>query len=111
MNTDRNKITQKHIDKMVITQIKRRFQSARTQARFVGHEWHITIDEFMELWLEDDRWLRSGRTSDCLAFSRIDMEKDWTIDNVHIITRKEMLKNQGRYIKIAKTKLNNKKRP
>lgn len=64
-------------------------QRARAQAWYRGEEWHITEEEYIRLWREDDRYKQKGRTADCLCLSKIDYSLAWTLDNVHFITRRE----------------------
>jgi len=85
--------------------LKRKYQVARNQARFRDQEWKISFDEFVELWeVEPHRWLDSGCSSKDLNFSRIDMERGWTLDNVHIISRKDMLVAEGRCVRLRNRK-------
>ena len=62
-------------------------QRARAQAWFRGEEWLITEQEYIDLWREDDHYLRKGRTTGSLCMVRLDIEKAWTLDNVMIIER------------------------
>ena len=64
-------------------------QRARAQAWYRGEEWYITEQEYIRLWREDDRYLKKGRTVECLCLSKIDYTLPWTMDNVHFITRRE----------------------
>ena len=101
MDSQVTKITQQQLDILKIQKLKRKFHTARTQARFRGQAWTITQPAYIEMWLKDDNWLHSGWAADDLVFSRLDMTGDWTQDNVHIITRRKMLDNEGRHKKIA----------
>ena len=77
--------------------LQRAFYTSRCQARLRGHEWYISQEEFFELWSTNDRWASRGRHSDDLTMSRIDMAGDWSMDNVQICTRREMLKAEAQY--------------
>lgn len=66
-------------------------QRARAQAKYRNQEWHITEDEYCDLWIEDDRYMRKNRSSSGLSMTRIDKEKPWTVDNVEFMTRAEHL--------------------
>ena len=65
---------------------------ARSQAWYRGEEWTITDREYIDLWLKDNRYLQRGRSVDDLCLTRLDPDGAWSLDNVHIITRKEHYK-------------------
>jgi hypothetical protein len=71
---------------------------AKSQEKFLGREWHISIEEYMEIWGRD-LWLRRGRKSNDLSLARIDWNKPWSKDNVQIITRYQQVQisNQKHY--------------
>jgi hypothetical protein len=75
-------------------------QRARAQAWYRGEDWYITEEEYIRLWREDDRYLKKGRTRESVCLVKIDKDLDWTLDNVHFITRLEHFKtcslNKGR---------------
>lgn len=64
-------------------------QRARAQAWYRGQEWLITEQEYVQLWREDDRYLRKGRTVNDLCLCRRDPDLPWTLDNVEFKTRQE----------------------
>jgi hypothetical protein len=64
-------------------------QRSRAQARFRGEQWQITEQQYIDLWLKDDRYLRKGRGVDQLCMTLVDPELPWHIDNVKIISRLE----------------------
>lgn len=68
-------------------------QRARAQAWFRGQDWFITEQEYVQLWREDDRYLRKGRTLSDLCLCRRDADLPWTLDNVEFKTREEHYKN------------------
>lgn len=79
--------------------LKRKHQVARNQARFRDQEWDISEQQYFDMWEEiPGSWLFSGQSGEDYNLSRKDMERGWTVDNVHVIPRREMLANQGRYI-------------
>lgn len=88
---------QDNIEKLKKLVLQRAYYNAVTQARLRGQDWTITKEQFFELWSEDDRWAQRGTSSSDLTFSRIDMEGDWSIDNVDIITRADMLRREAQY--------------
>lgn len=98
------KVLREQIDKLKIEKIKRKYYNGKMQARHRGQRWDIPRDWYIQLWLTDNRWMHSGQSSDNLNLSRKDMNGDWTVDNVHIVSRSEMLKNEGRHRKISNAK-------
>lgn len=65
----------------------------RAQARFRGEGYHITFEQWQDLWPEE-LWEQRGRLSSSLCLSRIDFWSDWDISNVEIITRREHLQKK-----------------
>jgi hypothetical protein len=64
-------------------------QRNRAQAKYRGQEWEITEEEFIELWMLDDRYKRRGKGSNNLCMTRINKNESWNRDNVYFPTRKE----------------------
>ena len=64
-------------------------QRARAQAWFRGEQWSITEQEYIQLWREDDRYLRKGRGTGSLCLIRIDITDGWRLANVEIIERQK----------------------
>jgi hypothetical protein len=62
-------------------------QRSRAQAKFRGEVWTITEREYIDLWRKGDLYLNKGRSPEQYCLTKIDPEKDWSLDNVHIITR------------------------
>lgn len=77
--------------------LKRSYQTARVQARYRGIDWHLSWDEFYDLWNENDAWMHKGVTSTALTMTRKDMDGAWELNNVEITTRAEMLSREGAY--------------
>lgn len=69
------------------------WQKARAQANFRAEEWLIEFEEFWLLWKDD--WLNRGRKPENVCMTRKEKDGPWSIDNVHIITRKQHLSEQG----------------
>jgi hypothetical protein len=90
---------QTDIDNLKIKFLERSYLVAKNQAAYRGQGWTITKEEYIEMWSKDDQFLHRGRSSDSLNLVRIDMDGDWDYDNVYIITRKEMLKEEARHKK------------
>lgn len=65
-----------------------KWHQQRNQAKWRGETWAIDFEEFCELWAEHD-WDRRGRRPSDLCMVRKSYELDWTLDNVHIVTRDE----------------------
>lgn len=72
-------------------------QKARAQARYRGEEWLITEEEYIQLWREDNRYLKKGRTVDSLCLTKRDHDLAWTLDNVEFITRLEHFKTTNQH--------------
>ena len=79
--------------------LKRKYQVARNQARYRNQVWALDEAEYFELWESiPQSWLLSGQGAEDYNMSRKDMNQGWTPANVHVIPRKQMLANQGRYV-------------
>jgi hypothetical protein len=62
---------------------------ARAQAWYLGEEWLLTDEEYIQQWRQDDRYLHKGRHNDQLCMTRLNYELPWSMDNIQIITRAE----------------------
>ena len=62
-------------------------QRARAQAWYRGEEWHITEQEYIDIWRTDDRYLNKGRHSHNFCLRRLNYEGAWAVDNVEITER------------------------
>lgn len=82
------------IKKFVISAIERRFLTTRCQARHRNEPFEITRQQFIDMWLTDDRWQNTGRGSDSFVLTRINRSGAWSLDNVKIVTRKQMLEEE-----------------
>lgn len=69
--------------------LRRRFVQARCQARFRGEQWLITFEDYFELFMQKPEYLQSGTQKHSYNLCRKDITDDWTINNVHIITRQQ----------------------
>lgn len=67
--------------------LRKRFLNARGQARYKGQVWQLNFDDYCALFLEDQRYLRSGIQSDSYNLCRIDQKGAWTKTNCEIRTR------------------------
>ena len=64
-------------------------QRNRAQAKYRGQVWEIDEEQFIELWMTEDRYKRRGKGSNNLCMTRINKNKPWRVDNVYFPTRKE----------------------
>jgi len=59
----------------------------RVTSRLRGEGWHLDWETWRDLWLP--HWPQRGRTAQSLCMCRCDIEGDWSVHNVEIITRQE----------------------
>ena len=71
-------------------------QRARAQANFRNEGWFITEKEYIEIWRDNDNYLRKGRCSGSLCLVRKDLDLPWTLDNVEIVERVKHFRRAGR---------------
>jgi len=64
-------------------------QRNRAQAKFRGQVWEITEEEFIVLWMTDNRYQHRGRRADDLCMTRIRKDESWNKNNVFFPTRKQ----------------------
>jgi hypothetical protein len=64
-------------------------QRNRAQAKYRGQPWNITEEQFIELWMKDNRYKHRGRDGKSLCMTRKDKTQPWQPDNVYFPTRKE----------------------
>ena len=69
------------------------FLQQRNQALFRGEGWTIDFDTWLEIWGE--QWHLRGRERGSMCMTRLDWERPWTADNVHIITREAHARAQA----------------
>jgi hypothetical protein len=79
------------------------FLKARAQSNFRGHEWTLTFEEFCSVWTRE-AWARRGREPNSLGMSRIDYSRGWTLDNVTLRTRREMVTLSNEILQTGKKK-------
>jgi len=65
----------------------------KSQAKYRGETYLLTKEDWFDLW-PTELFEQRGRGSQNLCLSRIDPFGDWTVSNVHIITREEFLKKK-----------------
>lgn len=70
----------------------------KAQAKYRKEEYHLTWEEWQNIWTPDI-WMQRGRASDDLCLGRLDHLGPWSVDNCHIITRKEHLARQGEFVR------------
>jgi hypothetical protein len=66
------------------------FLRARAQANFRLEDWLMSFDEYQQLWTHE-RWELRGKGTNDLCMTRVDHDGPWSIDNCHIVTRKQQL--------------------
>lgn len=69
-------------------------QRAKAQAKFRGQEWQIQEQEYVDLWMQDDKHLHKGRSSKKLCMTRIDKTKPWSRHNVQFVTREDFYREK-----------------
>jgi hypothetical protein len=67
------------------------FLKARSQAWFRKEDWQLTIEDWFQIWANEDDWNNRGRASHNICLTRIDPNLPWTMDNVALVTRKEQI--------------------
>lgn len=70
------------------------FSQQRAQANYRKEAWDMGFDEWMNLWLEDDKWSLRGRGPESLRMRRIDATIPWSVNNVIITHNNTIPKNQ-----------------
>ena len=83
-------------ERAIRNQLLQKFRNAKYQARHRGQDWDITEDEFIDLWMKNDNIEQSGNTLHSLSLCRKNLDDGWTLDNVHVITRQQMLSGPQR---------------
>jgi len=84
------------LHKMYIPFLKAKAQTAyRVREGLAEGIWLLSFEDFVDAW--GDLWQFRGKSSLDYAMTREDFEKDWTRDNVIIVTRKEQLQRAHDY--------------
>lgn len=65
----------------------RAFIQQRNQAQWRGETWHLSFDQWLDLW--GDQYHLRGRQRDTLCLTRKDYSRPWSTDNCEIISRQE----------------------
>lgn len=76
---------------------------SRAKARGEESRWKISLDDWIRLWnagahqQQDGFWISylslRGKSRDCAKLWRIDVEKDWTLDNVVVLYKGQVVIN------------------
>lgn len=69
--------------------LRKRFLNARGQARYKGQAWQLEFNDYCDLFLEDQRYLRSGVRPDSYNLCRKDQSGPWSLHNCEIRTRRD----------------------
>jgi hypothetical protein len=72
-----------------IRRLKYKFLRARVQARYWCQEWHLTWEEYRDLMM--DARAEHGRGMEQLNLARRDRNQGWHRDNVHFLTRRQVV--------------------
>jgi hypothetical protein len=64
-------------------------QRNRAQAKYRGQVWEIDEEQFIQLWMQDDRYKQRGKGANNLCMTRINKRESWNVDNVYFPTRKD----------------------
>lgn len=82
------------------------FLRSRAQAKFRNEPWDLTIEQYFEIWNDEDTWNNRGRQADNVCLIRTDPKQPWTMSNVKVVTRlaqlryaRELELAQGRYVR------------
>ena len=75
------------------------FLKTRTSVKTRGENWQLSIEEYFQLWNDEDKWNRRGKNSDSYVLTRRDRDRDWTFDNCEVILRRTLLSRtrHGKY--------------
>ena len=65
---------------------------AKAQAKFRNEGWELTIEEYTNMWLENDNYKSKGRGSYDLSLQRLDYDLPWSTDNCVIQERYHYLR-------------------
>lgn len=65
----------------------------KSQAAYRSEPHDITYEQWCDIWNQGNAWELRGRRSTATVLTRIDIEGAWTVSNVHIMTRRDHLKN------------------
>jgi hypothetical protein len=71
--------------------LRRAFKVAECQARYRHQEWLLTWDDWLALWLPNDRYLQKGRGANSYSVSRLDLDLPWHPLNVTCETKHDYL--------------------
>lgn len=78
----------------------RPFLKHRSQCAFRNEEWNFSFEEWCSIWTEE-KWALRGRQADQLCMRRLDSTRPWQVDNVELITRRQMVSdNRARQVQL-----------
>lgn len=63
----------------------------RAQANYRQEKYQLTLEQWLEIWRDDEKFLNRGKKTDNWVLTRIDTDGAWSVDNVEIVTRYEQL--------------------
>ena len=79
------------------TKIKRMYRQQKRWAKRGGHECKININEYWSVWAKSRKFNQKGQTKSSYCLSRIDFNKDITIENLIVEKRSDYAIRLGRY--------------
>lgn len=81
---------EKEIARVVLT---RQYHHWLAQAKRRGETVEINKQQYLDLWLADDRWHHVGRVDkDRIQMCRVDRHEGWYLDNIVFRTRSEHMR-------------------
>ena len=79
------------------------FLKHRAQANHRGEDYHLTFEDWLSIWSDDD-FLKRGRGKEDLCLYKIEIDGPWDLSNVQVGTRMEYL-SRGKEYRDARSKL------
>lgn len=79
----------------MIGRLTKLWYNSKYAAQARGTRFDLTRDQFIDFWLDEDRYDRRERGED-LTMARIDKRRGYSWDNIECLTRAEDLARQGR---------------
>jgi len=82
--------------------LKYAFNKLRGRARERGHQFSLSLSQFMDLAHKSGWATGRGKTADSLSFDRIDETQGYHVDNLQVLTLSEnsAKSNRFRYVKL-----------
>lgn len=84
---------------LIYGDLTRKFWMSKKIATARGQGWWLTLEQYIEFWLTDDREHR--RVPEKLVMARVRKDDAWAWDNIECVTRKQELALRGAQFKGA----------